>query len=83
MSVDIWQMFCSISRPNNSGQQYFLSGSVGYGYINPIRCDRGFTLMAGELQLTSWPSISGVTGINIATCAEMVVEAGPNNSYKT
>ena len=35
------KIFCSISRPNNNGQEYVLSGSVRY--ISPVRCDRAFT----------------------------------------
>ena len=36
VSVDVWQMFCSISRPKNNGRECFrLSSSVRY--INPIK----------------------------------------------
>ena len=41
MSVDVRQMFCSISHPNNNGQEYFMSDSVRY--INPVRCGMGLT----------------------------------------
>ena len=41
MPIDFWQMVCSISRPNNNGQDY-LSGSVRY--INLVRCDRAFNM---------------------------------------
>ena len=41
MSVDVRQMFCSISRLNNNEQEYFVSGSVRY--INLVRCGRGLT----------------------------------------
>ena len=40
--VSIRQMFCSILRPNNNGQEYCLSGSARY--INPVICDRGLML---------------------------------------
>ena len=33
-SVDIRQMFCSISHPINNGQEYLLAGSVRY--VNPV-----------------------------------------------
>ena len=40
VSGDVQQMLCSISRPNNNGREYLLSGSACY--INPVRRDRGF-----------------------------------------
>ena len=39
MSIDVRQMVCSISGPNNNERAYFLSGSVTY--TNPVRRVRG------------------------------------------
>ena len=43
VSIDLRQMFCRISHMDNKVQESFVSGSVSY--INPVTCDRGFTLL--------------------------------------